>query len=268
MVVGFGLRSRAARIVLPVVAACFCAGPGKTLAAVPIEAGTWEIQAGLAGIVLPEDIEGTYSLQPEVRFGYFIADAIELQAQGDVRVWPLGSVAPNSYGVGGSVLWFPSIQEERNLYLLGGVGGAYTDPPGSAEDSSFDPLGRVGFGFKVPITGLGFLDGSYLNLEYRGEMAFVDDPDFVSGAAIGLSFFPGSEPEPAPASVAPPAEAPPPGEVVPPKQEEIPPPPEVAPPKEEEIPPPPEIVPPDQEDIAPPEEIVPPNEEEITPPEE
>ncbi len=261
MVVGFGLRSR---FVLPLVAACFHFSPGKAFAAVPIEAGTWEIQAGLAGIVLPEDIQGTYSLQPEARLGFFIVDAIELQAQVDVRVWPLGSVAPNSYGFGGSVLWFPSIQEERNLYLLGGVGGAYTDPPGSVEDSSFDPLGRAGFGFKVPITGtgLGFLDGSYLNLEYRGEMVFVDDPDFVSGAAIGLSFFPGSEPEPAPASVAPPAPVPPPAEVVPPKEEEVPPPGEVVPPKEEEVPPPPEVAPPKEEEIAPPKE------EEITPPEE
>jgi hypothetical protein len=100
----------------------------------------------------------------------------------------LGSVAPHYYGVGGSVLWYPEIQAERSLYLLGGVGGAYSEPPGDS-DSSFDPFLRGGFGFKVPISGLGFLDGSYLNLEYRGEYVFADESDFTSGAAMGLAFF-------------------------------------------------------------------------------
>jgi hypothetical protein len=271
MRVGLELRSRAARSVPCLVAIGIALAPGSVPAAVPIAPGTWEFQAGIAGIVLPEDIPGTYSLQPEARIGYFIREGIELQAQGDVRVWPLGSVAPNHYGVGGSVLWFPPIQEERSLYLLGGMGGAYSDPPGSEEESSFDPLARAGFGFKVPISGLGPLDGSYLNLEYRGEMAFTDDPDFVSGAAIGLSFFRGdavaqaqSTPPP-PAATAPPATAPPAG-TTPPKgapPSTPPPPAPVDPPKE---PPPPPIMPPD--DIAPP-DIPPPGgtAPEITPPE-
>jgi hypothetical protein len=159
-----------------------------------------EIQVGVAGMVLPESFPGTYSIQPEARFGYFIREGLEVQALGDVRVWPLGGRAPHSYGIGGSLLWFPSFQEERSFYVLGGAGGTFSDPAGPAE-GGFTPLVRAGVGFKVAMTGLKFLGSGFLTMEYRAELHFFDDPeyfddptltnesDFMSGAAIGFSFF-------------------------------------------------------------------------------
>lgn len=155
---------------------------------IPVGVGSKEIQIGVAGIVLPENSLGTYSLQPEVRVGWFIREAVEVVLQGDVRVWPLGEKAANSYGAGVALAFFPKLNETHNLYLLGGVGGAYADPPG-AVDAGFDPLVRAGFGFKVPVAGLPLLPGAYLNVEYRGEFVLADENDFVSGAALGLSFF-------------------------------------------------------------------------------
>ncbi|HET9886640.1 MAG TPA: hypothetical protein VFR10_03940, partial [bacterium] len=102
--------------------------------------------------------------------------------------------------LGASLLWFPQIGNHRNMYMLAGAGGAITDPPGEP-DGGFKPLVRAGVGFKVPMSGLKFLGDAYLTMEYRGEMVFIDDPEFfeddtiedgsnfVSGAAIGLSYF-------------------------------------------------------------------------------
>ncbi len=164
------------------------AATGASAAGVPITPGTMELQAGIAAIILPESVDGTFSAQPEVRFGYFLREAVELQVIGDVRVWPLGAKAPHSYGIGGVLLWFPRVHEDRNFYLLAGAGGAYTDPPGT-EGSSFDPLGRAGFGFKVPMEGFGFLPSAFMTIEYRAELSFADETDFVSGAALGISMF-------------------------------------------------------------------------------
>jgi hypothetical protein len=156
----------------------------------PVVAGTMEVQVGAAGIVLPENTNGMVSAQPELRLGYFVSEGLQLQIVGDARVWPLGMVAPANYGVGAQFLWFPNLgPQNRNLYLLAGAGGAYSDPP--RDDSQFDPLARVGLGVKVPLAGvgLGFLQRAHLTVEYRGELLFQDETDFVSGAAVGFSFF-------------------------------------------------------------------------------
>jgi hypothetical protein len=162
--------------------------------------GTWEFQGGFSGIVLPEAFNGTWSAQIEGRAGYFIKEALEIQGMINWRVWPLGGKAPHYYDFGVSALWFPKIGDIRNMYLLGGAGGAVTDPPHEPE-GGFKPLIRAGVGFKVPMRGLEFLGNAYLTMEYRAEMVFIDDPeffedptiedgsDFVSGAAIGISYF-------------------------------------------------------------------------------
>ena len=187
-------------------------------AAVPVTAGTWEFQGGFSGIVLPESFNGTWSAQIEGRTGYFIMEAVELQGMINVRVWPLGSKAPHYTDFGASVLWFPKIGENQNMYLMGGAGGATTNPPGEPE-GGFKPLIRAGFGFKVPMSGLKFLGDAYLTMEYRAEMVFIDDTeffedptiedgsDFVSGAAIGLSWFKGEKEPPPPPAAPPPPEA-------------------------------------------------------------
>ncbi len=256
-----GVRSRGPNGPLVLALSFFAAScfslPAR--ATVPIEEGTWEFQVGLAGIVLPEEVHGTYSLQPEARVGLFLGDALEIQGQAEVRVWPLGDVAPNYYGLGGNLLWYPEIQNDRSLYFLGGAAGSWNDPPGE-DEGGFDPLGRLGLGFKVPISGPGFLDNAFLSLEYRGEFIFAESTDFVSGAAIGLSFFPGTEPPPPPPPPppvpAPPPPPPPPGAVPPPPTEPVPPPPPPPPPDIEPIVPPDDdpFPEPDLEGVTPPEE--------------
>jgi hypothetical protein len=159
----------------------------------PMTPGTLEIQVGVGAILLPESSDGTYSAQPEVRVGLFLMPGVQLQVQGDARLWPLGSVAPKSYGASAHLVWFPSLgPENRNLYLMAGGGGALTDPPArTGLDSGFDPLFRGGLGYKIPLSGLrlGFLRQTHLNVEARLEAIFQDEVDVVSGGAIGFSYF-------------------------------------------------------------------------------
>lgn len=181
----------------------------------PITQGIWEFQGGASGIVLPESFDGTWSLQIEGRAGYFIKEGWELQSMLNWRVWPLGSKAPKYVDLGGSILYFPEIGNKRNMYVLGGAAAVKTDPNGPAE-GGFKPLIRAGFGFKVPMSGLKFLGDAYLTMEYRAEMVFIDDAeffedptiedgsDFVSGAAIGLSWFKGEKQPPPPPEASPP----------------------------------------------------------------
>lgn len=178
---------------IPVLLAVFASiasisGPVFAAATLPISPGTKELQIGVAGIVLPENVNGTFSAQIEARVGLFLKEALEAQVAGDVRLWPLGDKAPDSYGIGVNFLWYPKLYEDRNLYVLAGAGGALTDPPGP-DDGGFDPLMRAGFGFKVPVSKFVFIPASFLTIEYRGEMLFADDSDFVSGAGLALSFF-------------------------------------------------------------------------------
>lgn len=155
----------------------------------PVVRGTTEFQVGAAGVMMPEDSNGMVSYQPEVRFGYFIGEGLQVQFAGDMRVWPLGTIGPARYGGTVSLLWFPNLgPQNRNLYLLGGAGGAYRDPPGPHADGEFDPSLRGGLGIKVPLGGFAFLQGSHLTMEYRGELLLQDETEFVSGVGIGLSF--------------------------------------------------------------------------------
>jgi hypothetical protein len=169
---------------------------GSTLARAqtfPTTPGTLEVQFGLGAIILPESSDGTYSAQPEVRVGLFLMPGVELQVQGDARIWPLGSVAARNYGAGAHLLWYPNLSpENRSLYLMAGAGGALTRPPArTGLDSSFDPLLRGGIGFKVPLSGLdiGVLTRSHLTVEARLEAIFQDETDLVSGGAVALSYF-------------------------------------------------------------------------------
>lgn len=158
----------------------------------PVDSGTLEIQVGVAGIVLPEESDGLFSAQPELRVGWFVRDRIEFQVQGDVRIWPLGDTAARSYGGSGNLLWYPKLAGDRHdLYFLGGAGGAYSDPPDPALSSGFDPLVRGGIGLKVPLAGLSdALRSLFFNAEYRGELVLQDETAFVSGISIGVSRFP------------------------------------------------------------------------------
>jgi hypothetical protein len=169
IVVAFGLAPRAAAQTFPVVR------------------GAIEFEAGIAGIVLPEDSAGTFSAQPTGRIGYFVAEGFEAQVEGSVRVWPLGSVAAHSVSASGNLLWYPSLgPKSRNLYLLGGAGMASTSPP--EEDTTWDPLARGGIGYKVPLSGK-FVNVLHFTAEFRGEYLLKDPADFVAGALLSLSYF-------------------------------------------------------------------------------
>ena len=110
------------------LAAIFTAPPARAQT-FPVTAGTREFQLGLAAIALPEEQDGAFSGEIEGRAGWFVREGIELQAEAAARVYPLGSVAPKSYGAGVSALWFPTLGEVRNLYLLGGLAFQYLDYP-------------------------------------------------------------------------------------------------------------------------------------------
>jgi hypothetical protein len=158
----------------------------------PVVPGTLEIGAGMAAVALPEATTGSISAQPEVRVGYFFAEGMMLQVVADTRVWPLGIVAPTSYGIAGNVLWFPNLgPQNRNLYLMAGAGGALVDPPGPAKGSSVDPMIRGGLGVKVSLAdvGLHFLRPFHLTVEFREEYVHSDENDFLAGLAFGLSAF-------------------------------------------------------------------------------
>jgi hypothetical protein len=159
----------------------------------PVTPGTIEVQAGMAGVVLPEASDGTYSAQPEFRVGYFLAPALQLQLVVHSRLWPLGAVAARNHGVVAHAVWFPNLgPQNRNLYLMAGAGGARNvPPPATGLDVSFDPLLRGGVGYKIPLqdVGLGFLSSTHLTVEYRAEYWLQDEAAFVSGAAFGFSYF-------------------------------------------------------------------------------
>jgi hypothetical protein len=159
----------------------------------PMTSGTIEVQLGLGAIMLPEGSDGTYSAQPELRVGLFLWPGLQLQVQGDARLWPLGGVAAKSYGACAHLLWFPELSpENRSFYLMAGAGGALNDPPArTGLDSGFDPMLRGGVGYKVPLSGLevGFLKRTHLTVEGRLEALFQDETDLVSGGAVALSYF-------------------------------------------------------------------------------
>jgi hypothetical protein len=158
----------------------------------PVVAGTLEFQGGMAAVALPEENVGSISAQPELRIGYFFMEGVEAQVVGDGRVWPLGNTAPSFYGVTGNVLWFPNLgPRSRNLYFLGGGGGVLVDPPSPTVDSSIDPLLRAGMGIKISLAEIGwtFLHPFHLTVEFREEVLFGDETDFLSGVSFGLSSF-------------------------------------------------------------------------------
>ena len=158
----------------------------------PVVAGTLEIQGGMAAVTLPEQYFGSISAQPELRFGYFIAEGLMIQAVGDMRVWPLGTAAPSFYGVTGNLLWFPNLgPRSRSLYLLGGAGGLLLDPPNPAEGRTFDGVIRGGVGVKISLAELGarFLHPFHFTVEFREELSIADETDMLSGVSFGLSSF-------------------------------------------------------------------------------
>ncbi|GJM43885.1 MAG: hypothetical protein DHS20C21_07270 [Gemmatimonadota bacterium] len=159
----------------------------------PVVSGTMEFQFGLTGMALPENSGGgSLSAQPELRVGRFVAEGVELQLVGDARVWPLGVTAPSSYGVSANLLWFPNLgPTSRNLYLLVGGGGALVDPPSAAVGSSFDPLGRVGVGVKVPLSELSvsWTKSLFFTVEFREEYVAADESDYLSGISFSVSQF-------------------------------------------------------------------------------
>jgi hypothetical protein len=160
--------------------------------AAPVEAGTVEVQAGMAAIGLPEGTDGTYSAQPELRVGWFLSEGVEVQGVGHIRMWPLGAVAPHNAGAALHLLWYPSIGPgHRNLYLMGGGGIARNDPPGVLVERTFDPLARAGLGYKIPLSGLGLgaMSAGWFATEFRLEMNFEDDTGVVAGIVGAYSYF-------------------------------------------------------------------------------
>ncbi|HMB71100.1 MAG TPA: hypothetical protein VKU85_17445 [bacterium] len=158
----------------------------------PVAAGTLEIQGGIGAIGLPEGTDGTYSAQPELRVGFFLSEGIELQAAGSIRMWPLGTVAPHNASAAAHLLWYPSLGPgHRNLYLLAGGGIARNDPPGFLIERTFDPLARIGFGFKIPLAalGLGAMSAGWFTTEFRSEVLFEEFTSPVAGIAVGYSYF-------------------------------------------------------------------------------
>jgi hypothetical protein len=159
----------------------------------PVTPGTLELQVGFAAITLPEGSDGSYSAQPQVRLGMFLAPGLALQVEGSFRIWPLGAVAPGSIGASAQIAWFPTLgQGNRNLYLMAGAGATRNDPPArTGLDTSTDPQARVGLGYKIPLSNLdlGFVSKAHLNVEYRAEFLLEDETALVSGASLGLAYF-------------------------------------------------------------------------------
>jgi hypothetical protein len=166
----------------------------------PVTPGTLEFQLGIAGIVLPEDQNGTFSAQPEVRAGYFVLEGLQLQAEANARVWPLGNQAPKSYGLGAHVLWFPRPFPSRSVYALGGLAVSYLDYADRYQiESGVVPSVRVGGGIKVSLAKgfVRFMRSGHFTVEYRGEWIRLNEDmvvsgrqvDFVSGIALGYSIF-------------------------------------------------------------------------------
>jgi hypothetical protein len=196
----------------PVLAAAVALGsalvPGTAPAQTfPVTKGSQEIQVGFSAISLPEFVGGSISAQPELRYGRFVGEGLEVQLGAETRVWPLGTQAPKLYGGSLSVLWYPNLgPRNRNLYLLVGGGGSWNDPPQVTRDASFDPAVRAGMGVKVSLENLGlaFASGWHLTVEYREELVLYNedegayaglgtdvstDRDLLSGLAIGVSLF-------------------------------------------------------------------------------
>jgi hypothetical protein len=158
----------------------------------PVGAGTLEVQGGIAAIGMPESTRGTYSAQPELRLGYFLADGVELQAAAHIRMWPLGAVAPHNAAAAAHLLWYPELGPgHRNLYLMAGGGVARNDPPGYLIERTFDPLARFGVGYKIPLAdlGLGAMSAGWLTTEFRVEALFEEYTSPVAGIAVGYSYF-------------------------------------------------------------------------------
>jgi hypothetical protein len=182
--------------------AAFLAATDASPQTFPVTPGTLEFQLGFAAIALPEEQDGAFSGEIEGRAGWFVREGIELQAEVAARVYPLGSVAPKSYGGGVSALWFPRIGEMRNLYLLGGLAFEYLDyPPNYGVASSTSPVVVGGGGIKIPLeaSGIPFLRGGHLTAEYRLEWirlseeavdpVYGDRLDLQSGVSLGYSIF-------------------------------------------------------------------------------
>ena len=160
----------------------------------PVVAGTWQVQGGLTGTVLPEAYNALWSAQVELRAGMFVAEGWQIQAAGDARVWPLGAQAPTSYAITGSVLWFPRMGEHRNLYLLGGGGGfSRGSLPGQGIESGFQPLLRGAVGTNIKMPGQGWSGRLHLTTEFRGEVWFEESTNFVAGIVFALSWFSGQK---------------------------------------------------------------------------
>jgi hypothetical protein len=158
----------------------------------PVSAGTIEVQAGMAAIGLPEATNGTYSAQPELRLGFFLVEGLEAQLEANIRMWPLGSVAPHSAGAAAHLAWYPSLGPgHRNLYLLAGGGVSRNDPPGVLTVRTFDPLARAGLGYKIPLSqlGMGAVPHGFFTTEFRAEMHFEEQTDIVSGIVAAFSYF-------------------------------------------------------------------------------
>jgi hypothetical protein len=190
---------------LAIVAASFAAvlgGASASAQTFPVTPGTLEFQLGLAMITLPEDHDGTFSAQAEGRAGFFFAEGLQAQLEGHGRFYPLGSQAPGAYGLTAGVLWFPTLGDFRNLYLLGAGGFQYlTYPDRYGVSNGARPIARIGGGLKAPLenAGIPWLRGGHFTAEYRAEWIKLTeeevDPaigntlDFMSGIAVGYSFF-------------------------------------------------------------------------------
>jgi hypothetical protein len=163
---------------------------GAAAQSFPVVRGTWTFQLGASGMVLPERYDALWSLQLEGRAAMFLVEGLELQAQGDVRVWPLGAKAPKAYGFTGNVLWYPRIGDTRNLYLLGGGGGYLRqgETPAHGEDG-FQPLLRGGLGTHISLEQMGPVRAFHFTTEFRVDVLFEEETSFSTGIALGLSYF-------------------------------------------------------------------------------
>ena len=158
----------------------------------PVTPPSMEVQVGAAAITLPEQYDGLFGWQAEVRWGMFLLTGLQLQIQGDARIWPLGAKAPKNYGGAGHLAWYPRMGDSRNLYLLVGVGGGWSDPPKSLGEARFNPLGRAGIGYKVSLEdlGIGFLRSWHFTSEFRVEGHVLEDStEILSGVGLGMSYF-------------------------------------------------------------------------------
>ena len=75
------------------------------------------------------------------------------------------------------------------LFLASGFSSDFLSA--AIRSTTFDPLGRAGLGYKIPLSGLGLgaMSAGWFTTEFRMEMHFEDEAAIVAGIVAAYSYF-------------------------------------------------------------------------------